>query len=148
MRFVLSTCYHDIPLIVVPQVSYLRLIYSTVGTQPDDCNRNVTGSVNYLVVGWFVSPANIGFLIPITIINGAAFVALVIAMCIAWTNGHKFRPFHPRRVIIAKEDFDKNGPGVPAEWSRNVSYHPMTVRCIFQPSFILRTNSSVCASGV
>ena len=147
MRFVLSTCYHDIPLIVIPQVSYLRLIYSTVGTQPDDCNRNVTGSVNYLVVGWFVSRANIGFLIPITIINGAAFVALVIAMWIAWTNGHKFRPSHPRRVIIAEEDFDEK-ERVPAEWSRDVSYHPMTVRCIFQPSFILRTDSSVCASGV
>ena len=132
MRFVLSTCSHVIPFIVIPQVSYLRLIYSTLGTQPDFCNRNVTGSVNYQVVGWFVSRANIGFLIPITIINGAAFVALVIAMWIAWTNGHVFHPFHPRRVIIEEEDFDKE-ERVPAEWSRNVSYHPMTVRCIFQP---------------
>ncbi|KIK02026.1 hypothetical protein K443DRAFT_541776 [Laccaria amethystina LaAM-08-1] len=48
--------------------------------RPSDCNRTVTGFVNYQVVGWFVSSANVGFFIPITIINGAACVALVIAM--------------------------------------------------------------------
>ena len=106
----------------------------------------MTGSVNYLVVGWFVSRANVGFLIPITIITGAAFVALVIAMRIAWTNGHIFGPSDPRPVTIAKNSDEKEH--IPDEWSRNVTYHPTTVRCIFQPSFILRTNSSDCASGV
>lgn len=111
--------------IIEYEVSYLRLIYSTVGTQPADCNRNVAGSANYEVVGWFVSRANVGFLIPITIINGAAFVALVIAMWIAWTNGHIFHPFHPRPVTIAK-DLDKE-ERVPDEWGRKVTYHPTTV---------------------
>ena len=130
MRFVLSTCSHVIPLIVVPQASYLRLIYSTVdNNRPGACNRTVTGSVNYQVVGWFVSRANIGFLIPITIINGAAFVALVIAMWIAWTNGHIFHPFHPRPVIIA-EHIDEQ-ERVPDEWIHKVTYQPTTVRCIF-----------------
>ena len=87
----------------------------------------MTGSVNYQVVGWFVSRANVGFLIPITIINGAAFVALVIAMWIAWNGGHKFHPFHPRPVTIA-ENLDE-GEQVPYEWGDEVSYNPTMVCC-------------------
>ena len=130
MRFVLSTCYHVNPLIVNPQVSYLRLIYSTIDNRPDNCTRTVTGSVTYQVIGWFVSRANVGFLIPITIINGTAFVALVIAMWIAWVNGYVSHPFHIRLVNV--EDVDKaEEEWVPDEWINRVTYYPTTVRCIF-----------------
>jgi hypothetical protein len=97
----------------------------------------VTGSVNYQVVGWFVSPANIGFLIPVTIINGAAFVALVIAMWIAWTGGHIFHPFHPRPVTIANHLDEEEQ--VPYEWESKVAYNPTMVRCnlVIIYSFVL-----------
>jgi hypothetical protein len=106
----------------------------------------VTGSVNYLVVGWFVSRANIGFLIPITIINGAAFVALVIAMWIAWTNGHILHPFQSRPVTIAEDGVDDEEE-IPNEWALAITYHPTTVRCIFG-HYLFLTNFSVCALGV
>ena len=126
MRFVPLTCYRVSSLIVTPQVTYLRLIYSTLGGRPPECDRTVTGSVNYQVVGWFVSRANVGFLIPVTIINGAAFVALVTAMWMAWTGGHIFHPFHPRPVTIA-EHVDEQEQ-IPNEWRDKVTYDPTTVR--------------------
>ena len=145
MRFVLSTCYQVIPLII-PQVTYLRLLYSTVESRPPSCTRTVTGSVNYQVVGWFVSHANIGFLIPTTIINGAAFVALVIAMWISWAGGHIFHPFHPRPVTIA-EHVDEQEQ-VPDEWRDKVIFHPTTVRCSLIIIYAFVLIPSVCTSGI
>ena len=106
----------------------------------------MTGSVNYQVVGWFVSRANIGFLIPITIINGAAFVALVIAMWIAWTNGHIFHPSHPRPVAMA--EYVDEQEQVPDEWSNKVAYNPTTSALQFSHNLFPRTNSSVWALGI
>ena len=85
--------------------------------------------MNYLVLGWFVTSANIGFLIPITIINGSSFITLLLAVWLAWTNGHIFHPFHPRPVTYA-EDCDSQ-EHLPDEWVHKVSFHPTIVRVFF-----------------
>ncbi|KIJ90094.1 hypothetical protein K443DRAFT_576058, partial [Laccaria amethystina LaAM-08-1] len=69
------------------EMTYLRLIYSTLPNAPSSCNRRVTGKLRYEVYGWFMTNANIGFLIPITIINLGALFALCRAMIIAKDGG-------------------------------------------------------------
>ena len=109
----------------------LRLIYSTLPNRPSSCNRTVTGQLRYEVYGWFMTKANIGFLIPITIINLGALVALYQAMIIAKAGGYMYHPSHPRPVI-----YDKNvdeGEQVSDEWMHKVSVRPTTVRSLNLP---------------
>ena len=92
------------------------------------------GVVNYVVLGWFVTSANIGFLIPTTIINGAALIALLLAVLLAKTGGYIFHPFHPRPVTYG-DDVDPQEQ-VPDEWRHKVTFHPTSVRffrfyCVF-----------------
>ena len=112
-------------------MTYLRLIYSTLPDAPSSCNRTVTGQLRYEVYGWFMTKANIGFLIPITIINLGALVALYQAMIIAKAGGYMYHPSHPRPVI-----YDKNvdeGEQVSDEWMHKVSVRPTTVRSLNLP---------------
>jgi hypothetical protein len=84
----------------------------------------VTGSANYEVLGWYVTSANIGFLIPLTLINGAALIALFLAMTYGKVVGY-FHPRHPRPVT-----YDPNSDEeVPDEWKEKVAYQPTSVRC-------------------
>ena len=106
-------------------MTYLRLIYSTLPDAPSSCNRTVTGQLRYEVYGWFMTNANIGFLIPITIVNLGALFALYRAMVIAKDGGYVYHPSHPRPVIY--DDIDE-GEQVPDEWMHKVSVRPTTVR--------------------
>jgi NADH:ubiquinone oxidoreductase subunit len=69
--------------------------------------------------------ANIGFLIPITIINLGALFALCRAMIIAKDGGYVYHPDQTRPVIY--DDIDE-GEQVPDEWMHKVSERPTTVR--------------------
>ena len=82
--------------------------------------------MNYVVLGWFVTSANIGFLIPMTIINGAALIALLLAVLLAKTGGYIFHPFHPRPVTYG-DNVDPQEP-VPDEWRHKVTFRPTSVR--------------------
>ena len=114
-------------LIVVPQATYIRLIYATDPNVPSSCIRTVTGSLSYEVRGWFVTSANIGFLYPITTINLAALVALIGAMIISKRGGYRFHPFHPRPVTHP-EDIDPDEE-VADEWVHKITLYPKTVCC-------------------
>ena len=71
--------------------------------------------MNYEIFGWFVTRANIGFLIPLTLINGTALLALLLAVIFARQNGYP-DPFEPRDV-----HYDTNSSGkAPAEWKEEV----------------------------
>jgi hypothetical protein len=94
----------------------------------------VDGVVNYVVLGWFVPSAKIGFLIPMTIINGAAFITLLLTVVLARTNGYVSHPFRPRPVTY--DDHIDREKLVPDEWARKVGYYPTSVRffrfyCVF-----------------
>jgi hypothetical protein len=75
--------------------------------------------------------ANIGFLIPITIINLGALFALYQAMIIAKDGSYAYHPSHPRPVIY-DEHFDE-GEQVHDEWMHKVSIRPTTVRFLCLP---------------
>ena len=112
---------------VTSQTTYLRLIYSTLNP-PSSCLRTVTGQLRYEVYGWFMTNANIGFLIPITIISLGALVALYQAMIIAKSGGYMYHPSHPRPVIY-NEHIDEE-ERVPDEWMHQVSFSSTTVRSL------------------
>ena len=74
---------------------------------------------------------NIGFLIPITIINLGALVALYQAMLIAKDGGYMYHPSHPRPVIY--DEHVNEGEQISDEWKHKVSVRPTTVRSLNLP---------------
>ena len=105
---------------VVPQTTYIRLIYSTVVNPPASCVRNLSGLLSYQVRGWFVEPENIGFLVPMTIVNLAALIVLLIAILNGKRSGYKFDPLSPNALLSASHDSE----GRYIEWEDKVNYHP------------------------
>jgi hypothetical protein len=77
--------------------------------------------VNYQVPGWFVEPRNLGFLVPMTILNLASLVILLVAMFNAKTGGYKFDPFNPNALLSASYKVED---GQPMEWKDPVKYRP------------------------
>ena len=56
------------------------MLYSTSTDWPPSCNRLVTGHSYYTVLGWWVDLGNVGYLLPMTIINLASLILLLVAM--------------------------------------------------------------------
>jgi len=107
--------------IIEYQTTYLRVIYSTVSNRPTSCTREVTGVASLRVLGWYVTTSNIGFLIPLTLINLAALTALLLAL--AFAEGVHLHPRHPRPII-----YDKNfKEEVPDEWKEKVAFRPTSI---------------------
>lgn len=80
--------------------------------------------MNYEVLGWYVTSENIGFLIPLTIINLAAFIALLLAIIFAKHVGY-LPALHPRPVSYDPK-YEKEE--IPDEWRRKVAFRPTSVR--------------------
>ncbi|KAJ2926295.1 hypothetical protein H1R20_g10796, partial [Candolleomyces eurysporus] len=61
------------------QATYSRLIYSIGSNPPQTCLRDVTGSANYSVRGWFIDDSftQAGLLLPMTLVNLASFGILL-----------------------------------------------------------------------
>ena len=78
-----------------------------------------------------MTKSNIGFLIPITIINLGALVALYRAMIIAKDGGYAYHPSQPRPVMYDKDIGE--GEQISDEWRHKVSVRPTTVRSLNLP---------------
>jgi len=121
---------------IVLQSTYARLIYQTVLNPPDSCVREVTGTVNYMVMGWSVNYESIGFLIPMTLVILAALIVLIIAMTNAKGGGSIFDPLKPGALILLaalhrdkeeeeeEEEEEKGDPSHPSVWGRTVNFRP------------------------
>jgi len=105
---------------VVPQTTYIRLIYSAITTPPPSCVRNLTGLLSYQVRGWFMEADNIGFLVPMTIVNLASFVLLLVAVFNAKRGDYKFDPLTPNALLSASCDTK----GQHIKWEDKVEYGP------------------------
>ena len=68
--------------------------------------------MKYKVRGWFVELKNIGFLVPMTILNFASLVIILVAMFHAKAGSYKFDPFDPKALLSASYKF---GNGQPME---------------------------------
>jgi len=77
--------------------------------------------VKYQVRGWFVELRNVGFLMPMTILNLAALVIILVAMFNAKASGYKFDPLDPKALLSASYNFLD---GQPMEWGDQVNYRP------------------------
>ena len=77
--------------------------------------------MNYQVRGWFVERRNIGFLVPMTILNLASLVIILLAMFNTKAGGYKFDPFDPNALLSAS---CKAEDGQPMEWKDPVKYRP------------------------
>jgi len=70
------------------EVTYIRLIYSTVQDRPASCSRAVNGTVSYEVIGWSGVVEEIGLLMPMTIFLLAGLIIIGMAMYKARKNTH------------------------------------------------------------
>ncbi|KAJ2914085.1 hypothetical protein MD484_g6318, partial [Candolleomyces efflorescens] len=64
------------------QATYSRLIYSIGSNPPQNCLRTVTGPASYSVRGWVVDSFKAGFLLPMTLINLASLLLLLVCLFI------------------------------------------------------------------
>jgi len=100
------------------ETSYVRMLYSLDAVPPPSCIRTVSGSVSYAVFGWFVTSANIGFLIPWTLVNGVALAALLLAVIkYGKLNGYP-SPLQAREVYYDPESDEQ----VPPEWKEKIDF--------------------------
>jgi len=96
------------PLIISPQATYVRLVYSTLDDPPpQSCLRTLSGTAAYSVYGWppatgnFKTPA---YLVAITLANLASSVMLLAAAFKFITTGlPRFDPTEPTSLILASE---------------------------------------------
>src|SRR5579859_6673824 len=72
---------------------YIRLLFSSFISDkpapPQPCMRFVNGTADYQLFGWFVTKRNVGYLIPITIINLTSLALFITAL----TNLKILTPF-------------------------------------------------------
>ena len=68
----------------------------------------VEGSTIYTVIGWSADSANIGYLLPMTIVNLASLILLLVAMFKRKKGSFKYDPTDPEVLAAAK-------PGDPVE---------------------------------
>ncbi|TFK25159.1 hypothetical protein FA15DRAFT_374089 [Coprinopsis marcescibilis] len=61
------------------QAAYSRLLYSTVEGPPQACMRQVDGEVIYTIFGWWADSNHIGYLMPLTILNIATAVLILVS---------------------------------------------------------------------
>ena len=128
---------------IVLQTTYARLLYSTVLNPPDSCVRPVTGTVNYMAMGWSVNYESVGFLIPMTIVNLASLAVLIVAMRVsAKSGGSTFNPLKPGALLLLttvhhdgdekekEEEKEKEVPSNVNEWEHTVKFR--TKVCDFQ----------------
>ena len=84
------------------------MLYSTITDRPLSCDRMVEGWAEYTLLGWWATPRNIGYLLPMTIINLASLILLLVAMFRRKRGSFKDDPTDPEVLASAK-------PGDPVE---------------------------------
>ena len=112
-------------LMVVPQVTYMKFLYSTVvDPAPESCLRTVNGTFSAEVTGWVAKPVHIGFLLPMTILNLASLIVVLISIKKA-KRSYEFDPIDPRPLLLAMPNIDESDD---SGWADRVSYRSREVR--------------------
>jgi len=111
-------------LMVVPQITYMKFLYSTMVDPPASCFRTVNGTFSAEVTGWVAKPVHIGFLVPMTILNLASLIVVLISIARA-KRSYKFDPTNPRPLLLAMPNLDESDD---SGWADSVSYRSREVR--------------------
>ena len=115
---------------LVPQFTYLRYSYSTgsvvIGFDPAPaaCNHTVNGILSAEVTGWVAKPVHIGFLMPMTILNLASLIIVLISIARAKRDCDEFDPTDPRSLVSAESGLDESDH---SGWADSVSYRSREV---------------------
>ena len=117
---------------LVLQFTFLRFLHSTssIGTSgwkpaPAACNHTVNGTLSAEVTGWVAKPVHIGFLMPMTILNLASLIIVLISIGRAKRDCHEFDPTDPRSLVCAEFSLDESDH---SGWEDSVSYRSREVR--------------------
>ncbi|KDR68394.1 hypothetical protein GALMADRAFT_231359 [Galerina marginata CBS 339.88] len=98
------------------EATYTRLLYSTIADRPSSCDRTVNGSVTYSLLGWSGEPEHIGFLMPMTIVNLAALLLILLVIYQASQGSIEDDPTDPRIIALAQLRVEDGG------WADRVTY--------------------------
>jgi len=99
-------------------------MYSTISNPPFSCLRTVNGSLSAEVIGWFAKPVLIIFLMPMTILNLASLIIILITRSRAKGGCHEFDPTDLRPLILAEPSLDEEEP---SGWADRVTYRSREV---------------------
>jgi len=86
------------------EATYIRLLYSSVPNPPKTCNRNVSGSITYQVIGWFAKASHIGFLMPMTLVNLTSLIILLRIMFKEKRSRYALDPTDPIVLLFAEHE--------------------------------------------
>ena len=106
------------------QVTYARFLYSTISNLPFSCLRTVNGSLTAEVIGWFAKPVLILFLMPMTILNLASLIIILITRSRAKGDCHEFDPTELMPLVLAEPSLDEEEP---SGWADRVTYRSREV---------------------
>jgi hypothetical protein len=118
-------------LMVVPQVTYMRFLYSTAPANnfssppPVSCMRAMEGILSTEVTGWVARPVHVGFLMPMTILNLASLVIVWRSRAGAKRCCHEFDLIDPRSLVSAEANLDASDH---SGWADGVLYRSREVR--------------------
>jgi len=105
---------------------------------PASCNRVVSGSLSYEVLGWSAVLEEVGFLMPMTFLNIFALVCVIMAMAMARGDADEYDPANIR-YLIATRVVEHGQP----KWSDRVRYRRGDVSNYFYIIF-QRTFNIIC----
>ncbi|RXW15162.1 hypothetical protein EST38_g10692 [Candolleomyces aberdarensis] len=107
------------------QATYSRLIYSIGSNPPQNCLRDVTGSANYSVRGWFIDDSftQAGLLLPMTLVNLAS-LGLLLACFFIGKFGYSlsFDMTDNLTLLTATVGGEKLGEKGEIEWGNPVKF--------------------------
>ncbi|KAF8989120.1 hypothetical protein BDQ17DRAFT_1373506 [Cyathus striatus] len=101
------------------EATYSRLLYSAFPGRPSSCTRLVNGIASFEVVGWSMDTNHVGFLMPLTSINLASLVILIIAIFMSKPAAKRFDPTDIRPLLVA---YVPQAHG-PDDWGHKVAYN-------------------------
>ena len=79
----------------------------------------MNGTLSAEVTGWVAKPVHIGFLMPMTILNFASLIIVLISIGRAKRDCHEFDPTDPRSLVLAESGLDESDH---SGWADRVSY--------------------------
>ena len=91
---------------------------------PASCIRTVNGMLNAEVTGWVAKRVHIGFLMPMTILNLASLIVVLISIARAKRGFYEFDPTDPRPLLLAVPSLDKSDD---SGWADSVLYRSREV---------------------
>ena len=108
----------------IPQFTYSRVVYNlysdTIDRAPSSCFRQVPGKLIFQLSGWSVKTDHIGLLMPLTIVNLASLILMILVIMGTVSGSYRSDPVDATSLALARLYTAKNDP---TGWDDYVTYH-------------------------